>query len=426
MDFLTRCSADNWSKPHALFDVSHLLAIYSEAGGMSAAESNHAQRVLSALNQQRAVGRFCDAALNVGDGVVFLAHRNILACFSELLQQSNMPSATEFCLQGCPSDGLELLLNFVYTGELKLDPHNLDRVQQAAASLCVPEALTRCHQFKETSKEPVPVKRKRGRPRKSASDINPVKEKNLIKVTKDEPTIDTAAASFTTAATTAATTTRSGRVVKGPRRLVTIDESPTTENELTPPLPVEKEVGDAVVEENQNSDQLAGETEVEYNNISMKKYFNDGAFVWIIMSVFSKRNIGDFITPVSCCLQVTELQINDNVISQVSGGVEAEDDNDDVGIPEEIPEDTDEEYVPAAEPASSTTSPSTSTRQTCKAQSQTNKNKNGQAMEDDSKKASVQCPICFKAFKSKYYLKVHNRYRVSPFFFFPNAVKGVN
>lgn len=409
MDFLTRCSADNLSKPHALFDVSHLPAIYSEAGGMSAAESNHAQRVLSALNQQRAVGRFCDASLNVGDGVVFLAHRNILACFTELLQQSNVPSATEFCLQGCPSDGLELLLNFVYTGELKLDPHNLDRVQQAAASLCVPEALTRCQQFKETSKEPVPVKRKRGRPRKSASDI-----------TKYEPTIDTAAASFTTAATTTATTTRSGRVVKSSRRLVTIDESPTTENELAPPLPVEKEVGDAVVEENQNSDQLAGETEVEYNNISMKKYFNDGAFVQIIMSVFLKRNIDVFITPV---LQVTELQINDNVISQVSGGVEAEDDNDDVGIPEEIPEDTDEEYVPATKPASSTTSPSTATGQKCKAQSQKNKNKNGQTMEDDSKKASVQCSICFKAFKSKYYLKVHNRYRVSPFFSFEMLLK---
>lgn len=409
MDFLTRCSADNLSKPHALFDVSHLPAIYSEAGGMAAAESNHAQRVLSALNQQRAVGRFCDASLNVGDGVVFLAHRNILACFTELLQQSNVPSATEFCLQGCPSDGLELLLNFVYTGELKLDPHNLDRVQQAAASLCVPEALTRCQQFKETSKEPVPVKRKRGRPRKSASDI-----------TKYEPTIDTAAASFTTAATTTATTTRSGRVVKSSRRLVTIDESPTTENELALPLPVEKEVGDAVVEENQNSDQLAGETEVEYNNISMKKYFNDGEFVQIIMSVFLKRNIDVFITPV---LQVTELQINDNVISQVSGGVEAEDDNDDVGIPEEISEDTDEEYVPATKPASSTTSPSTATGQKCKAQSQKNKNKNGQTMEDDSKKASVQCSICFKAFKSKYYLKVHNRYRVSPFFSFEMLLK---
>lgn len=138
------------------------------------------------------------------------------------------------------------------------------------------------------------------------------------------------------------------------------------------------------------------------------------------MSVFLKRNIDVFITPV---LQVTELQINDNVISQVSGGVEAEDDNDDVGIPEEIPEDTDEEYVPATKPASSTTSPSTATGQKCKAQSQKNKNKNGQTMEDDSKKASVQCSICFKAFKSKYYLKVHNRYRVSPFFSFEMLLK---
>lgn len=138
------------------------------------------------------------------------------------------------------------------------------------------------------------------------------------------------------------------------------------------------------------------------------------------MSVFLKRNIDVFITPV---LQVTELQINDNVISQVSGGVEAEDDNDDVGIPEESPEDTDEEYVPATKPASSTTSPSTATGQKCKAQSQKNKNKNGQTMEDDSKKASVQCSICFKAFKSKYYLKVHNRYRVSPFFSFEMLLK---
>lgn len=134
--------------------------------------------------------------------------------------------------------------------------------------------------------------------------------------------------------------------------------------------------------------------------------------------MFLKRNIGFFITPV---LQVTELQINDNVINQVSGGVEAEDDNDDVSIPEEIPEDTDEEYVPATKPASSTTSSSTATGQKCK--SQTNKNKNGQAMEDESKTASVQCPICFKAFKSKYYLKVHNRYRVSPFFSFQMLLK---
>uniref|UniRef100_A0A3B4XVY6 Zinc finger and BTB domain containing 48 n=1 Tax=Seriola lalandi dorsalis TaxID=1841481 RepID=A0A3B4XVY6_SERLL len=235
---------------------------------MPAAESNHAQRVLSSLNQQRAVGRFCDAVLNVGGGVVYLAHRNILACFSELFQQSNMPTSPcmEFCLQECPNDGLELLLNFVYTGELKLNPDNLDKVQQAAASLCVPEALALCQQFKETSVDPVPFKRKRGRPRKSASDTTSqcsVKEENL-------PTED--------------------------------------------------------------------------------------------------EDVGDF---------------------------------------EGITEGSDEEYVPIAEATSS--APSTSTARKRKAQSKTEKTENGEAVEEDSKKDSVQCPICDKSFKSKYYLKVHNR-----------------
>ncbi|XP_031701587.1 telomere zinc finger-associated protein [Anarrhichthys ocellatus] len=340
---------------------------------MPAAESNHALRVLSSLNQQRAVGRFCDAVLNVGDRVVHLAHRNILACFSELFQQSNMPTApcTEFCLQECPTDGLELLLNFVYTGELKLDPDNLEKVQHAAASLCVPEALTLCNQFKETSVDPVPLKRKRGRPRKSTSDTTPyssVKEENLLTITKDECSLDTATANCSMAATT--TTTRSGRVVKGPRRLVTV-EGPTTD--FTAPekvskkallIPIETESGDDV-EGNRNPDHPTGETEI------------------------------------------TDLQIdiNDNGVSQVLE--EEEEEEDDVGDFEGIPEDTDEEYVPVEEPLSS--APSTSKARKCKVQSKMDQNKNSEAMEEDSKKDSVQCPICDKSFKSKYYLKVHNR-----------------
>ncbi|XP_071333406.1 telomere zinc finger-associated protein isoform X2 [Trachinotus anak] len=350
-----------------------LSAVYGEARGMPAAESNHAQRVLSSLNQQRAVGRFCDAALNVGGGVVYLAHRNILACFSELFQQSSMPASPcmEFCLQECPNDGLELLLNFVYTGELKLDPDNLEKVQNAAASLCVPEALALCQQFKETSVDPVPFKRKRGRPRKSVADTTPqcsVKEENLPTVTKDESSVDADAASISSTTTT----TRSGRVVKGPRRLVT-DESPTTDfiatevaSKRPPNVPADKESGDVVVE-NQNPDQPAGETEM------------------------------------------TELQIdiNDNGFSQV---IEEAEEDEDVGDFEGITEGSDEEYVPVAEPTSS--APSTSTARKRKAQSKrekTEKTENGEAMEEDSKKDSVQCPICDKSFKSKYYLKVHNR-----------------
>ncbi|GLD50423.1 zinc finger and BTB domain-containing protein 48-like protein [Lates japonicus] len=355
-------------------------AAYSEAGSMPAPGSSHAQRVLSSLNQQRAVGKFCDAVLNVGGGVVYLAHRNILACFSELFQQPSMPTSPcmEFCLQECPNDGLELLLNFVYTGELKLDPDNLDKVQHAASRLCVPEALALCQQFKETSADPAPLKRKRGRPRKSASDTAPhcsVKVENSLTVTKDDSSFDTNAAALSSAATTT-TTTRSGRVVKGPRRLVT-DESPNTDFTATeiaskkvPNNPVGRESGDVVVD-SQKPDQPGGETEV------------------------------------------TKLQIdiNDNGVSKVTAEAaeeeEEEEDDDEVGDFEGITEGSDEEYVPIAEPASS--APSTSTARKRKGQNKVEKIENGEAVEEDSKKDCVQCPICDKSFKSKYYLKVHNR-----------------
>ncbi|KAM6929882.1 LOW QUALITY PROTEIN: uncharacterized protein zbtb48 [Lycodopsis pacificus] len=328
---------------------------------MPAADSNHALRVLSSLNQQRALGMFCDVELNVGDGVVHLVHLNILACFSDLFQQSNMTTApcTDFCLQECSNDGLELLLNFVYTGELKLDPDNLEQVQHAAASLCVPEALALCQQFKETSVDPVPLKRKRGRPRKSTSDTTPyssVKEDNLLTITEDECSLDTATANCSMAATT---TSRSGRVVKGPRRLAT--DAPKKVSKKALLIPIETESG-ADVEGNRNPDHPTGETEVKYTSIT----------------------------------------INDNGVSQVLEEVEEEDD---VGDFEEIPEDNDEEYVPVEHTPHR---PSTSKARKRKVRSKTDQNKNSKVVGEDSKDY-VQCPICDKSFKSKYYLKIHNR-----------------
>lgn len=236
----------------------------SSGPAMPAAESSHALRVLSRLNQQRALGTFCDAALNVGSGMIFLAHRNILACFSDLFQQTAAaPTApcTEFCLQECPEDGLELLLNFVYTGELKLDSHNLHNVQHAASSLCVEEVLNLCQQFKATSEDPVPLKRKRGRPRKPTSDPKPlclVKEVKDIVVKGSEAEVNHSMA--------ATTTTRSGRIVKGPRRLVP-DENPSIDftapdvsSKRPPHIPTEAKIREPVGD---NPDQPAGETEVE-------------------------------------------------------------------------------------------------------------------------------------------------------------------
>lgn len=225
---------------------------------MPAAESGHALRVMSCLNQQRALGTFCDAALNVGSGMVFLAHRNILACFSDLFQQPAAPAAapcTEWCLQECPEEGLELLLHFVYTGELKLDNRNLHNVQHAASSLCVEEVLSLCRQYVATSENPAPQKRKRGRPRKPAPDPKPLssdkeENENAMRVTD----ADAAVISRT------ATTTRSGRIVKGPRRLAPEENpaiaftAPDLSSMRPPPVP-----GEAV----DQSERPTGETEVE-------------------------------------------------------------------------------------------------------------------------------------------------------------------
>uniref|UniRef100_A0A673KZV5 Zinc finger and BTB domain-containing protein 48-like n=1 Tax=Sinocyclocheilus rhinocerous TaxID=307959 RepID=A0A673KZV5_9TELE len=108
--------------------------------------TSHAQRVLSLLNQQRGLGHFCDAMLSTASGQVHLAHRSVLACFSHLFQDpsSNMPCIKIELPLECPDDGLELLLNFFYTGELQLDDSNLEKIQNAASGLSVPDSLIPC------------------------------------------------------------------------------------------------------------------------------------------------------------------------------------------------------------------------------------------------------------------------------------------
>lgn len=105
-------------------------------------------------------------------------------------------------------------------------------------------------------------------------------------------------------------------------------------------------------------------------------------------------------------LQVGELQIEANDVGEPA---EEEDDDDDaVESFEPIAEETDGEYVPAAE--ASCLSASVASARKRKSQLKTDKPENKEAAEGESKKESVQCPVCDKAFKSKYYLKVHNRY----------------
>ncbi|KAM9750802.1 uncharacterized protein zbtb48 [Menidia menidia] len=307
---------------------------------MAAVAGGHARRVLSSLNQQRAAGRFCDAVLDVGDGAPRLAHRCLLACFSELFGRSGAAPEPDLDLQGCPGAGLELLLNFVYTGELKLDADNLDTVQRAASSLRVPEALALCQRFREKSAPPLVSKGKRGRPRKSASDEKPLKEESSAPAAEDESGLDAVA-----------TTTRSGRVVKGPRRLLAADGSPAANGRRTPLT--------KAAEDGLNPDRPAAETEVD---------------------------------------------TLDNGVLQASGDSAAEE-GDEGPDGEDAAGDTDDEYLPPAE--SSSSAPPAAPNLTVP--SKANKRPRNDGAADDPNKDSVQCPTCHKSFKSKYYLKVHNR-----------------
>lgn len=259
--------------------------------------SNHAQRVLSFLNEQRSLSSFCDAKLTVGGGArVYNAHRNILACFSGRFQESE-PTTTmvkEVSLpEEFPTDGLELLLDFIYTGELNLDSLNLENVRQAADSLCVPDALALCQQFategtvspeglqsacllshhfqpisavtyvetKATLKRGRPPK-KRGRPKKSETPSSGSSKKDRL-----EPT-----------ATTTAITTRSGSRVKASRR--PLGEGPGvhllphggTTSRGTPPLAISlKDRSDGAEEEGQSLPQPTDPSEVGYNMLPYPK-----------------------------------------------------------------------------------------------------------------------------------------------------------
>lgn len=118
---------------------------------------------------------------------------------------------------------------------------------------------------------------------------------------------------------------------------------------------------------------------------------------WQTVSVPSVRRV-------SCCSQVAELQMDTQYcgLSPITG--DEEEDEEDEEAAANL--DTDDEYLPASEHSSTGTPASTEP----KAQSNTD------AAQTVSNKNSGQCLVCHKSFKSKYYLKVHNRYRVSAFF----------
>ncbi|XP_066526193.1 telomere zinc finger-associated protein [Hoplias malabaricus] len=337
--------------------------------------SAHAQWVLSQLNQQRDDRKYCDVILSTQSGRFFMAHRNVLACFSQMFQVpvSTNPPCMEVSLpQECTDDGIELLLSFFYTGELQLNSDNEAKVRGAANGLSVPDSLipslglpviNACESFNHPgvveTKPPLTSLDVDTKPNLTAKE----QPKSRTRVKNKAETPGRAVTEITEhdepPRAVSTTTTRSGRRVRGPSRLVG-ESSVTVVQKLSVPERRAAELQDkpeviVVTKEDQASTQVPSEAE-DVPTVSQ----NDGT---------------------------------DEDVDEEGAGLDA------------FPEDTDEEYMPHNSPVA----PAKTPRGKRKRKSKVVNKENGESSQRDVKKGSVQCPTCHKTFLSKYYLKVHNR-----------------
>ncbi|KAL2103897.1 hypothetical protein ACEWY4_000765 [Coilia grayii] len=327
----------------------------------------HAQRLISMLNQQRELGQFCDVVLSVSTGEEYLAHRNILACFSQLFHDTTSNTSQNMKVdlpQECPSDGLELLLDFFYTGELKLESVSWKRVHDAASALSVSNTLIPAQPSPKTvaSEAPLPDlttvegNQDSSMPAGNKMEAVRVEERSRCrqKARHDNST------STTDRPVTVTITTRSGRRVKEPRRLVGQNSTAVISQTGLP---------------RRQSTSLSKE---EIDTKTVKKQILDG---------------NDENAQSSTPEKDTDLQ--DDTF-----------DNDDNDCVDALSENTDEEYTPSSSHITTTTSGQRPKR---RCQGKPASKEKGDDVTKESRKGSVQCPTCHKTFLSKYYLKVHNR-----------------
>lgn len=115
------------------------------------------QTLLDRLNQQRrksvenAASTVCDMVITT-EGQTFHVHKCIMiaSCdFFAAMERSGMQETRQTCieLKSVSALGLETLIDFIYTGELRLDMNNIEDVLQAVFHLQVQYAIKLCEEF---------------------------------------------------------------------------------------------------------------------------------------------------------------------------------------------------------------------------------------------------------------------------------------
>lgn len=115
---------------------------------------SHEKDSFSVFDEMRAFDELCDITLKVNEKEI-RAHRVVLAACSPYFRamltsgfvESNMGTIS---LQDCEENGVEMVLDFIYSCKLKLNESNVESVLRAAALFQIHLVVQKCADFLET------------------------------------------------------------------------------------------------------------------------------------------------------------------------------------------------------------------------------------------------------------------------------------
>ncbi|TWW56762.1 Kelch repeat and BTB domain-containing protein 12 [Takifugu flavidus] len=129
-----------------------------DAAELDSAQAEHASHLLMHLQRMRATQELTDVVL-LTEGVAFYCHKVVLSAFSAYFQAMftcglRETQGAEVLLRDVPAKCLQLLLDYMYQGNLPLDNDNIQAVAAAAFLLDVDGAFRICQNHMEANMDP--------------------------------------------------------------------------------------------------------------------------------------------------------------------------------------------------------------------------------------------------------------------------------
>lgn len=120
-----------------------------ESNSMSFLTQDVSSSLLQKLYEQKKSSRFCDITLFVNNKIV-RAHRNVLACnspyFDSILTHHKI-HREQLTINGLNVDTFNLVLNYMYTGEITINYLNVEDILKFADTFIMTKLIEYCIEF---------------------------------------------------------------------------------------------------------------------------------------------------------------------------------------------------------------------------------------------------------------------------------------